>query len=245
MAFIAQFRGKKRLIVERSFRGEAPPDIAVAVDTTLPYVYNVRAEAKRLGIEFPQTVAPIAQNPVNPATDAHQVPVQNQPAVIHDARNMNQAETIDQDNADVMARIREQERRAQRRRLLAREEQLKALEEEDQLQTSIADITRDPSELLRNKVKYVQAMSTIVHIPPWYDRFIAVADFVSDDRLNIMIGRHYARLSAEGKLGFSPNPSETPLRDLVNDFIVFARNFEVDASANAVAVRAQLRASGL
>jgi len=43
----------KRKIVELSIRGESPNDIALEVGTTLPYVYNARAEARKRGITFP------------------------------------------------------------------------------------------------------------------------------------------------------------------------------------------------
>jgi len=72
MSEIIQFSGRKREIAERLLRNESPMDIASAVGTTLAYIYNVRSELKKRGIQpnRPGNAPPQElRNPVTPNTE--------------------------------------------------------------------------------------------------------------------------------------------------------------------------------
>ena len=222
MAFIPQFRGKKREIVERSLRGETPADIVLALATSAAYVHNVRSEARGLGINFPPTNS---QNPPESAREPDEVLVQDQHRIdVPEGQNVNLEQTNDQNN-DLRERIRELERRRQSRnetrQLLAKETHLEALEEEDQLQTLIAGITRDPNELLRDQEKYSQAIERIMTTSPWRDRLSAVV-LTHSVKFDYMIRISFV------SVGQRVTSSETLVADLANDFIGFAKKIEFD-----------------
>ena len=65
------FTGKQKDIVEALMRGESVDEIVLRLDTTPAYIYNVRSDAKQLGL----TLGP----PRNPTRDDNQQREQPQP----------------------------------------------------------------------------------------------------------------------------------------------------------------------
>jgi len=226
-------RGRKQRIAERLARGESPGEIATAENTTRHYVYNVRSELRRRGIELvgqrqheepdplplrqPIQTAQPTDEPTHATVNIRNGGVDVDPEV---ARLRNE---IAHANPMVTALRERVNLRQTHRGILIEERRLLRLDDEARLESAIVEFCPNPrTELLNDESMYVRAMRRLLEEEP-YRRFLQTLRWWSNDvdgRLNACLRAFYELCILQNK-SLSMSDDETFLLDHVAGFFSY------------------------